>query len=225
MKQVKIPVKVRQETGNNTAKRCRKSGGIPSVIYGESGSQPLVVNKADFSKVEKSVVGKAVLLELDFGDGKEGNYAVIKEIDRNPISDDIMHIDFLEVVRGKPMHAVIPFRVFGEADGVRNGGGVVEVYHREVKVICRPRDLPEEIAVDITDLKLDQAITVADLPKLEGVEYNEHKDRVLVSCFINKEEEEEEPAPAAAEGDAAAAPAADAKAAAPAADAKAAPKK
>ena len=216
MKQVKIPVKVRQETGNNTAKRCRKSGGIPSVIYGESGSQPLVVNKADFSKVEKSVVGKAVLLELDFGDGKEGNYAVIKEIDRNPISDDIMHIDFLEVVRGKPMHAVIPFRVFGEADGVRN---------REVKVICRPRDLPEEIAVDITDLKLDQAITVADLPKLEGVEYNEHKDRVLVSCFINKEEEEEEPAPAAAEGDAAAAPAADAKAAAPAADAKAAPKK
>jgi len=186
MKQVKLQVKIRKETGNNTAKRCRKVGGIPAVIYGESGTKSLTVDKIDFSKIEKSVIGKAVLLDLEYDDGSESQFAVIKKIDRNPVTDVPLHIDFLEVVRGKPMNAVVPFRVFGESVGVKNEGGVIEVHHHEVKVVCRPRDLPEEIVFDITALKVGEIATIKDLPKVEGVEYHESADRIMVTCSLTK---------------------------------------
>ncbi len=185
MKQIKLPVQERQEIGNNTAKRCRKSGFIPAVIYGESGTKALAVDKIEYSKIEKFVSGKAALLELDYNNGTEGNYAVIKQIERDSVTCEIMHMDFLEVVRGKAMTVVLPLRVFGESIGVKNGGGVIETYHHEVKAVCRPRDLPEEVVLDISKLEAGKSMTIADLPKIEGVDFVDNAERVLVACTVS----------------------------------------
>ncbi|MFI3290508.1 MAG: 50S ribosomal protein L25 [Opitutales bacterium] len=185
MNQIKLPVKERQEIGNNTAKRCRKSGGIPAVIYGESGTKALVVDKIEYSKIEKFVTGKAALLDLDYANGTQDNYAVIKKVERDSVTCEIMHIDFLEVVRGKPMTVVLPLRAFGESIGVKNGGGVIEMYHHEVKAVCRPRDLPEEVVIDISSLEAGKSLSVADLPKMEGIEFVDNAERVLIACTVS----------------------------------------
>ncbi len=218
MKQIKLNTTNRTELGGNNAKRYRKNGQIPAVIYGESGEKNLLINERDLSVALKAIVGKAVLIEMEFSDGTESRYAMLKDVERHPLTGNPIHVDFIEVVRGKPMQAVVPFHFEGEAYGVKNENGVIEIHEHEVRVKCRPRDLPEFIFVDLSPLKVGDAIHLKDIKVPEGVEIESVIEDAIVTCNLVKVEEE--PAPAAdATADAAdAAPAADA-AAAPAAPA------
>ena len=215
MKQINLNTTSRTDVGGNSAKRYRKSGQIPAVIYGESGEKNLLIDEKELAVALKAISGK---------DGTESRYAMLKDVERNPITDKVIHVDFVEVVRGKPMHAVLPLHFAGEADapGVKNENGIVEIHEHEVRVKCRPRDLPEMITIDISKMHVGEAIHLKDVVPPEGVEFTSNLEDILVTC--NEIVVEEEPAPEApAEGDAAAAPAAAAgaaPAAAPAADAK-----
>ena len=217
MKQINLNSTIRTQIGGNSAKRYRKSGQIPAVIYGESGEKHLLINNKDLSAALKSVAGKAVLIEMTFDDGTESRYAMLKDVERHPISEAPLHVDFVEVVRGKPMHAVLPLHFTGEAYGVKNENGVIEIHEHEVRVKCRPRDLPEMIVIDISNLKVGEGIHLKDVKAPEGVEFTSDLEDLLVTCNLIKVEEEPAPAAEGAEGDAA-------KAAAPAeADSKSAP--
>ena len=216
MKQIKLNTTNRTQLGGNNAKRYRKNGQIPAVIYGESGEKNLLVNEKDLTVALKTIVGKAVLIEMEFSDGTESRYAMLKDVERHPLTGSPLHVDFIEVVRGKPMQATVPYHFEGESYGVKNENGVIEIHEHEVRVKCRPRDLPEMILVDLTDLKVGDAIHLKDIKAPEGVEFENDLEDVIVTC--NRVEEEPEPAAADA-----AAPADGAAAAAPAADAAAAP--
>ncbi len=217
MKQINLKTTSRTQVGGNSAKRYRKSGQVPAVIYGESGEKHLLINNKDLSAALKSVAGKAVLIEMTFDDGTESRYAMLKDVERHPISEAPLHVDFVEVVRGKPMHAVLPLHFTGEAYGVKNENGVIEIHEHEVRVKCRPRDLPEMIVIDISNLKVGEGIHLKDVKAPEGVEFTSDLEDLLVTCNLIKVEEEPAPAAEGAEGDAA-------KAAAPAeADSKSAP--
>ena len=217
MKQINLNSTIRTQIGGNSAKRYRKSGQIPAVIYGESGEKHLLINNKDLSAALKSVAGKAVLIEMTFDDGTESRYAMLKDVERHPISEAPLHVDFVEVVRGKPMHAVLPLHFTGEAYGVKNENGVIEIHEHEVRVKCRPRDLPEMIVIDISNLKVGEGIHLKDVKAPEGVEFTSDLEDLLVTCNLIKVEEEPAPAAEGAEDDAA-------KAAAPAeADSKSAP--
>ena len=109
------------------------------------------------------------------------------------------------------MNAVVPLHFVGEAEGVKNENGVLEIHEHEVRVKCRPRDLPEMIEIDVSELKVGEAIHLKDVKAPEGVEFESDLEDVLCTCNLVKEEPEEEPAAAPAEGEAAA-PAADAAA-------------
>ncbi len=215
MKQINLKTTSRTQVGGNSAKRYRKSGQVPAVIYGESGEKHLLINNKDLAVALKSVAGKAVLIEMTFDDGTESRYAMLKDVERHPISEAPLHVDFVEVVRGKPMHAVLPLHFTGEAYGVKNENGVIEIHEHEVRVKCRPRDLPEMIVIDVSNLKVGEGIHLKDVKAPEGVEFTSDLEDLLVTCNVIKVEEE--PAPVAAEGADAA------KAAAPEADAKSAP--
>ena len=217
MKQINLKTTSRTQVGGNSAKRYRKSGQVPAVIYGESGEKHLLINNKDLAVALKSVAGKAVLIEMTFDDGTESRYAMLKDVERHPISEAPLHVDFVEVVRGKPMHAVLPLHFTGEAYGVKNENGVIEIHEHEVRVKCRPRDLPEMIVIDVSNLKVGEGIHLKDVKAPEGVEFTSDLEDLLVTCNVIKVEEE--PAPVAAEG----ADADAAKAAAPEADAKSAP--
>lgn len=217
MKQINLKTTSRTQVGGNSAKRYRKSGQVPAVIYGESGEKHLLINNKDLSAALKSVAGKAVLIEMTFDDGTESRYAMLKDVERHPISEAPLHVDFVEVVRGKPMHAVLPLHFTGEAYGVKNENGVIEIHEHEVRVKCRPRDLPEMIVIDISNLKVGEGIHLKDVKAPEGVEFTSDLEDLLVTCNLIKVEEETAPAAEGAEADAA-------KAAAPAeADSKSAP--
>ena len=177
----------------------------------------MLINNKDLSAALKSVAGKAVLIEMTFDDGTESRYAMLKDVERHPISEAPLHVDFVAVVRGKPMHAVLPLHFTGEAYGVKNENGVIEIHEHEVRVKCRPRDLPEMIVIDISNLKVGEGIHLKDVKAPEGVEFTSDLEDLLVTCNLIKVEEEPAPAAEGAEADAA-------KAAAPAeADSKSAP--
>ncbi len=218
MKQIHLNSTIRTEIGGNSAKRYRKSGQIPAVIYGESGEKNLLIDAKELAATLKAVMGKAVLIEMSFSDGTESRFAMLKDLERHPVTDLPVHVDFIEVVRGKPMHATLPLKYSGESYGVKNENGVIEVHEHEVRIKCRPRDLPEFIEIDLTNLKVGEAIHLKDVKAPEGVEFVSNLEDVLVTCNAVEEEVEEE-APAAEAADAAA-PAAATSAAPAAADAK-----
>jgi large subunit ribosomal protein L25 len=210
MKQINLNTTSRTDVGGNTAKRYRKNGQIPAVIYGESGVKHLIVDEKELAVALKAILGKAVLIELTFSDGTESRYAMLKDVERNPVTDKLLHVDFVEVVRGKPMHTTLPLHFVGESYGVKNENGIIEIHEHEVRVKCRPRDLPEMIEIDLSNLHVGEAIHLKDVVPPTGVEFTSNLEDLLVTC--NEIVVEEEPAPAAAEGDAAADPAAGAAA-------------
>lgn len=209
MKQINLNVANRAMVGGLTSNRYRKEGKIPAVIYGESGNKNLLLDERGFESIAKEVVGKAVLFEIHFDDGTESHFAVLKEVSRNSLTGRVMHVDFKEVVRGKPMNAVVPLHFVGEAEGVKNENGVIDINLHEVHVRCRPRDLPEFITVDISPMHVNETLFLGELKLPEGVEiHGSHKDLPVVSCVAVQEEVEEAPA----EGEAAAPAAAEAAA-------------
>lgn len=182
MKQVALNVKTRDAVGSSAAKRLRNAGQIPAVIYGESGAQALLVDSVQFSQAWRKIAGSATLLALHRDGAEESTFAIIKDFQRDPRKDTFNHIDFFEIVRGKEMEAEIPVHTHGTAYGVKNEQGVVEVSALEILVRCRPRDLPEFIEVDVTELKVGESIHVRDLPKIEGVTFVTDEDIVVISC-------------------------------------------
>ncbi len=186
MKQIKLNVTTRQQIGGNTAKRYRKESKIPAVIYGESGVKNLLIDAKEFFVAKKAISGIAALLEVFFDGSSESCYAMVKTVDSNPITDEVLHVDLIEVVRGKPMHAVVPFHVTGESLGAKNEGGVLEVHAHEIKIRCRPRDLPESIVYDVTDVHAGSYVHLKEIKLPEGVELDMDGERMIISCNVAK---------------------------------------
>lgn len=197
MKQINLNSIVRKEVGGNSAKRYRKNGQIPAIIYGESGEKNLLIEEKVLTTALKEIVGKAVLLEIAFDDGTESRFAMLKQVARHPLTGNVEHVDFIEVVRGKPMLATLPLHYTGESYGVKNENGVLEIHEHEVRIKCRPRDLPETVVIDVTNLKVGEAIRLKDVKAPEGVEFVSDMEEPLCTC--NKVGGEEEEAPVAEE--------------------------
>lgn len=201
MKQINLNVMKREKTGCLTAKRYRAEGKVPAVIYGESGVKNIMVEDKTMRDVAKAIAGKAALLELFFDDGTEPMFAMVKEVSRNSVKDKLIHVDFIEVVRGKEMKTIVPLHFFGEAYGVKNENGVVDIHVHEVKIICRPKDLPESIDYDVSEVKVGTMVTLGDLKLPDGVSLNDHKDKLILSCALAKAEESAKAAEAGASGE------------------------
>jgi len=239
MKLLKLPVYSRQKTGRGPARRLRASSEIPAVIYGKSGVRHLTVKDPEFRLLMRAVAGTAALVEIS-EQGGAPTLSLLQEIQRDARTDRFVHIDLKEVSANELMRAVIPVRIVGEAIGVKLEAGIIEVSRHELHVKCLPKDLPDLITIDVTDLHVNNSIHVRELKPIPGVTFADRPDEVVLACLIPKVEEEPVAADAAAavpaEGEAAAAavgpdgkpvaaPAAgaDGKAAAPAAGAKGAP--
>lgn len=175
MKVAQLSGSPRANVGKKDAKALRDSGQVPCVLYGQ-GTQ------THFSlpdiKVEKLVFNPDVFnIELDI-DGKKTN-AIIQEIQQNPITDRVMHIDFLELDAKKSVKVALPVRLTGASRGVLAGGRLMQVFRR-LRVVGLPADLPEAIIIDITKLRIGQSIRVKDLEN-DGLSISEAKNAVVVS--------------------------------------------
>jgi large subunit ribosomal protein L25 len=252
MKLLKLPVHARDKSGRGPSRRLRSSGQIPAVIYGKSGVRHLTVKEPEFRLLMRAVAGTTALVEISDQSGT-ATLSLLQDIQRDARTDHFIHIDLREVSANEPMRVGVPVRVTGESVGVKLESGIIEISRHELFVKCLPKDLPDIILVDVTELHAGHSIHVSDLKPIPGVTYADHGEEVVVACVVPTVEEEPVAAEAApaegaaaataegtapAEGDAAkagdakgapaagakgAAPAAGAKGAAPAAGAKGAP--
>lgn len=182
MKQITLNITPRENIGRTASKHLRQNGSIPAVIYGDSGLRHLTVNEHEFAMSYRKIVGSASLIELKNEGEDESQYAIIQELQRNSCTDAFIHIDFKEIVRGKDMETDIPVHTIGLADGVRNYGGVLDVSTQTLRVRCRPRNLPEEILIDVTELGLGKNINLSEIEAPEGVIFLDDPESVVLAC-------------------------------------------
>lgn len=182
MKQVTLNVSSREDFGRSASRNLRQGGVVPAVIYGESGVRHLALEAHAFQMAYRSFAGRAALLELKVEGHEESTFAIIQELQRNPRTDAVVHVDFKEIVRGREMEADIPVEARGTPIGVRNYGGVLEISMYTLRVRCRPRNLPESIVIDVTDLQIGHSLHLSDLTPPEGVTFLDDPEFVVVAC-------------------------------------------
>jgi large subunit ribosomal protein L25 len=209
MAEIVVNATNRNDRGKNAARRLRRQGLVPGVVYGGKGGTVAVsVDPKALQKVLRSEAGRNAILKLDIA-GTGATNAILKGWQVDPIKETFLHADFYRIAMDVAIRVTVPIYIRGEARGVKVDGGILELIMREIEVECLPGDIPERIEVDVTDLGLNGALRVSDLPENAKVKVLEGSDQVVVHV-VSVKEEEVAPAPgvvAAVEGEAAAAPA------------------
>ncbi|MFY7990969.1 MAG: 50S ribosomal protein L25/general stress protein Ctc [Fluviicola sp.] len=175
MKVAQLSGSPRANVGKKDAKALRDAGQVPCVLYGQGTQTHFSVK--DIS-IEKLVYNPDVFqFELDV-DGKKTK-AIIQEIQQHPVTDKVMHVDFLELDDKKPVKVALPVRLTGSSRGVMAGGKLMQVFRR-LKVIGLPGELPDAITIDITKLRIGQSVRVGDL-ETGGLKFTDAKNAVVVA--------------------------------------------
>ncbi|MBR6333774.1 MAG: 50S ribosomal protein L25/general stress protein Ctc [Bacteroidales bacterium] len=174
MKSVSISGSLRENVGKKDAKSQRRQGMIPCVIYGGKEQKLFLVEDKQFTKLLYTPEVNYVELELD---GKITK-AIVQDTQFHPITDKLLHVDFLEVVDGKPITIEIPFKVAGTSPGVLKGGSLKKRV-RKLKVRGLLENIPEEITADISNLDINQFIKVGDL-SVENLTIVDNPNKVIV---------------------------------------------
>jgi large subunit ribosomal protein L25 len=211
MAEISITARPREGRGKNAARRIRREGLIPAVVYGGKGENMVVaVDPKALQRVLRSESGRNTILKLDVAD-KGATNAILKSWQVDPIRESFLHADFYRIAMDVAIRVTVPVATKGEARGVKVDAGILELVMREIEVECLPGDIPERIEVDVTDLGINDALRVSDIPEIAKVKILEAPDQVVVHVVSIKEEVAPAPSVAAApvEGEAAAAPAAE----------------
>lgn len=172
-----LSVQKREGIGRGFSRRLRAQGMIPAVIYGKSGNRSLAVSERNFLMLMREVAGTTSVITLE-DDSKQRTEALIHEYQRDPLTDRFRHIDFLEVVAGEMIHAHIPVHAKGDPIGEKSGGIFEQPVH-ELEIHCLPRNLPENIEIDVSNMGIGDAIHLEDLPAIEGVTFDGEPDMVI----------------------------------------------
>jgi large subunit ribosomal protein L25 len=192
----------RTERGKNAARRLRRQGLVPAVVYGGKGDAVAVaVDPKVLLKVLRSEAGRNTILKLDLGSAGVTS-AILKSWQVDPVKENFLHADFYRIAMDVAIRVTVPIAVKGEARGVKVDAGILELIMRQIEVECLPGDIPERIEVDVTDLGLHGALRVSDLPITGKIKVLEDADQVVVHVISVKEEVAATAAPA--EGEAAA---------------------
>lgn len=198
MEAVKLSAASRTSTGKGVARSLRRTGRVPAVIYGHGRDpQAIDVEASAVSRLLDQIGGETVLIDVAI-DGGAPVKAVVREVQRNPIRrSDVIHLDLYAVVADEPIQVDVPVHIVGNADGVRNQGGVLDHHLHRLTVRCLPANIPEHIEIDVTPLQVGQAIHVHEI-SVANAEFMHEPNVAVVSVLAGRIEE----APAAASGEA-----------------------
>ena len=204
MIQINLDADVRTQAGKGAARKMRKNGMIPGVLYGPKiDPVALSVNEHEFNRMLFKTKGEQVIFTLNLGNEsseREERLALIKEMQRHPVNDRIRHIDFYAISVDEKIKIEVPVTPVGKAKGVEVSGGVLELIQRTVTISCLPLAIPREIELDVSDLDIGDALHVRDLTPPEGVEFVDAPDTTLLTVVgaaapvVEEEEEIEEEA-------------------------------
>jgi large subunit ribosomal protein L25 len=200
MKSVPLNAFSRAAVRRGGVKKLRASGRVPAVIYGR-GVQPqnLEINRVEIENLIHHSVSENVLVDLTVSeDARAKRLALVQEVQHQPLTGKILHVDLHEVAENEKVTITVPVEPVGEAVGVKTGGGVLEHVVFKIKVRALPKDLPEQITVDVTALEVGKAIHLGEITPPAGVEFLGEKKNVVFAVAAPVTEEQEAAAAAAA---------------------------
>jgi large subunit ribosomal protein L25 len=195
MKETVVTVKSREQFGKNASRRLRHQGMIPAIVYGAKRDPvPVVVDPKRILEILHSESGANTIFQLDLAEKEARRHVMIKDYQVDPVKGSLMHADFVRIQMDEVIEVDVPVQVTGEAAGVKLDGGILDHVTRQVRVSCLPRDIPEHVTIDVTPLKIGDALRVSDLAK---------SDTDLTLVVVSPPAKEEVVAPTAEAGPAA----------------------
>ncbi|MBN2460996.1 MAG: 50S ribosomal protein L25 [Candidatus Cloacimonetes bacterium] len=184
---IKFNAEKRELGRKSDLKNIRNRGYIPAVIYGEGKTGiNISLEEITFLKEYKKTIGEMVFFDISV-DGKKYT-TIIKDRQFNPLTHRLTHIDFQQLHKGKAITLNVPLKYTGEPSGVKSGGSL-EILVRELEISCLPKDIPEDIVVDVSKLEIGDAIHLQDV-KLAGLDTKMPKDTPIVAVRAPRREEE-----------------------------------
>jgi large subunit ribosomal protein L25 len=200
MPQTVLTADTGRATGSAASRRLRREESIPAVVYGQ-GMAPIsiTVGRRDLRQALSGPAGMNTVLDLEV-DGQVFP-AIVKDVQRHPVRRTVSHVDFLQVNLNEEITVSVPLRLEGEARAVSANGGLVDPAVDSIEVVTRPRSIPDEFVVDITDMQMDTVIRLADLPMPAGVTATGDPEMPIVTVLVMSQAELAEGEGEAAEGE------------------------
>ncbi|MDD5449674.1 MAG: 50S ribosomal protein L25 [Candidatus Omnitrophica bacterium] len=201
MERINLETQLREQKGKQLVKRLRQEGFVPAVVYKGGGDNlSLKLSEKDFLKVIGTKAGSNVIINLKITQDKKGTSSksakdktvIIKDIQRDPVRGNILHIDFNEISLTETLKFKVKIEAKGEPVGVKEGGTLEHIMW-ETDVECLPTQIPEKLEVDVTNLKIGDSVFVKDIIPVEGVKILQTPDLIVMSVkppFVEKAAEE-----------------------------------
>jgi len=192
---MRINAKIRTKTGKGPARKIRSAGKLPAIFYGPE-INPIMLS-VDYMQLEKMLKGKSaenIIFDLRIDSDEKGRSkkVMIKEIQRDPVTREYLHVDLYEIAMGKEIEADIPVHLINIPIGVTNGG-ILETIKRELKVSCMPKNLVDRIDIDVSDIDIGQSVHVKDVSFPQGLKSIDDENLTIAivnAPTITAEEEE-----------------------------------
>lgn len=186
-KEIIVHAQLRNGRGKNDARRARRQGQVPVTVYGAGETVAALAPLSELAAILRSETGRNTIFTLEL-DGTEAGEVMFYDRQIDPVRGRLIHADFKRLVRGQKIEVTVPLRLIGEPIGVREQSGIVEQILREVEVRCQPRDIPEAIKVDVSNLSVHDVLHISDIPVDERIEILEPAESVVATVGIVKEE-------------------------------------
>jgi large subunit ribosomal protein L25 len=184
-----VEVEQRSETGKNVAGRLRRAGKIPGIVYGlDRPAFAVVVSPRRLSEVLRLETGKNTILNLSLVGQDRTRAVMIREIQRDPVTEQPIHVDFVRVDLQKAVTVSVPVRLLGTPVGVKAEGGLLEFVTREIEVECLPGEIPEHVDVEVSELHVNQNVHVSDVKVGERIKVLTPMDSIVALVALPKEE-------------------------------------
>ena len=196
MEEIALDVQVRSAKGTMAAKKSRREGRTPAVLYGEEKeSIPISFDNSIYQKIFRMHKGENLIFHLNVKEGDkvvEEDAAIVKDQQRHPVSDDIIHVDFQRISLKNEIEVNVPLVVKGESIGVKTENGVLDHVMWSLDILCLPTNIPQKIDVDVSNLHKGESIHIKDLTLPEGVKTKHNVEDVVVAVTVRMQEEPEE---------------------------------
>jgi large subunit ribosomal protein L25 len=184
-----LTVQQRGETGKQVAKRLRRAGVVPAVLYGGAKPESISVDPKSVLRIIHGHAGSTQLLNLTFEGGAGSRMAIIRDLQFDPVSERLLHVDLQEVTADRAITVRVAVHPVGEAAGVRDQKGILNVVLHELDVSCLPILIPERIDADVAALMIGDVLTVGDLRAPEGVRILNDPGQAVVTVAAPMAEE------------------------------------
>ena len=187
-KEFKVKATIREGRGKNDARRARRDGMVPITVYGGDGETVAAVAPiSELAAILRSEAGRNTIFTINV-EGVGESEVMFHERQIDPIRGRLIHADLTRLVKGQKIEVTVPLHLVGEPIGVKEKQGVLEQIIREIEIRCEPRQIPDVINVDVSNLDVHDVLHASDIPVPEGVEILTPSDVVIATVGIVKEE-------------------------------------